>query len=135
MSEVMWRLLWIVCAASLVAYASYLFFGSTLAKEADHNSVIALDQVSAGKHELKGVIVIPSKCHGVSLKVMEFYPNYFHLRFQTWQEPYRDCPKELALHAFNTIIFGPSLGSTFLATLDGTLLDLHVIESFGTSMD
>lgn len=130
MSEVMWRLLWIACATAFVAYACYLYFGSTMEPKIDRNSVIAMDTVSAGKHELKGVIVIPSECHGVSLRVKEVVPSYFHLKFETWQEPYRDCAKEPVLHAFNTVVFGPSVGTTFFSSLDGKVLDLHVIKSY-----
>ncbi len=132
MSEVMWRLLWIACTAMLVAYTSYLFFGSALSATVNPSdgNIIALDSISVGKHHLRGVIVIPSECHGVALNVRQTIPTLYHLEFQTWQEPYRDCPKGPKLHAFEIIVFAPSLGITFFASLDGKVLNVHVIETY-----
>ena len=132
MSEVMWRVLWITCAAIFVAYGSYLFFGSSLSAVTDEleGSIVSVDAVSAGKHVLKGVIVIPSECHGVNIKVRQLVPTVYHLDFETWQEPYRDCAHVPVLHSFETIVFAPSLGVTFVASLDGKVLNMHVIESY-----
>ena len=101
MSEVTWRLLWIACAMAFVTYASYLFFASTLNATADltEGNIIALDSVTVGAHHIRGMIVIPSECHGVSLDVRKMIPTMYIMEFRTWQEPYRDCPSEPVLHA------------------------------------
>ena len=137
MSEVMWRVLWIACAAVFVAYGSYLFFGSSLSAVTDEleGTIVSVDSISAGKHVLRGVIVIPSECHGVSVKVRQLIPTLYHLNFETWQEPYRDCTHVPVLHSFETTVFAPSIGVTFVASLDGKVLQMHVIESYDTQKE
>ncbi|MBI5456550.1 hypothetical protein HY969_02320 [Candidatus Kaiserbacteria bacterium] len=132
MPEVLWRLLWIACIAALIAYASFLFFGSVISKSNNpkREELITVDVISVGKHDLKGVIIVPSECHGVTQKTIQESPSRYHIQFTTWQEPYRDCPKIPAIHAFDATVFAPAVGVDFFASLDGKMLNMNIVESY-----
>ena len=132
MSHVLWRILWIAVSIACVTYASYLFFGNVVQDQThrSHNEVIAQDVVSPGEHHISGMIMVPSDCHGLSLRVLQTTPSSYQLTFQTWLEPYRDCPQVPSPRAFHAITFAPSVGADFSATLDGTPFPLQLLEQY-----
>lgn len=131
MNEVMWRLLWISAIATCTAYATFLFLGSALVVSDDtQRKILAFDTAEPGQHLLKGVILVPSPCHDFTVKVSEPIRFTYHLAFETWEEPNRDCAPEPMPRRFETVAFGPALGVSFSASIDGRPLKIYVTESF-----
>ncbi len=129
MGDVLWRVCWFVAVAATVAYASYLFFGSIIKAEADQalSTITARDVIARGEHSLSGMVMVPSDCHGLSLRVRHASGNDYILDFSTWEEPYRDCPQEPTPRAFHATTFASSIGTSFSAYLDGAPVPLVVI--------
>ena len=132
MSEVLWRILWIAAMMIAAAYASFIFFGSILIADADKalQKVIADDIVLPGEHHISGMIMVPSDCHGLSVKVQQTTPSSYQLAFETWREPYRDCLQIPTARSFHTITFAPSVGASFSATLDGQPFPIQLLEQY-----
>lgn len=132
MSEVLWRMLWIATLTVATAYGSYIFLGNLLKTDNSRElrEVIASDIVSPGEHRISGMIMVPSQCHGLSVHVQQTTPSSYLLAFETWEEPYRDCPREEAVREFHAVTFAPSIGATFNATLDGKPFSLQLLEQY-----
>ena len=132
MTEVLWRIVWIAIIVSAAGYAAYLFFGSALKTDSDTSlqNVIAKDIVSPGVHHISGMIMVPSDCHGLSVRVQQTTLSSYQLAFETWREPYRDCPQESTPRGFSAVTFAPSVGATFSATLDGEPFSLQLLERY-----
>ncbi|TSC85952.1 MAG: hypothetical protein G01um10148_860 [Parcubacteria group bacterium Gr01-1014_8] len=86
--------------------------------------------VSQGQHHLKGALMVPSQCHTLHVTIQEPSRFVYLVDFKTWVEPNRDCSKESAVRQFETVVFAPSVGVSFIATLDGKPLNIQVLEEF-----
>ena len=128
--EVFWRLLWLSMAMALLAYGSSLFFQSVINSqdESTVRRIVATDRVGVGVHHLSGFVPVPSPCHALSVKVRQMAHASYHLTFDTWQEPYRDCTPETVYRRFHAVTFGPSVGSHFSASVDGKPYTLTVLQ-------
>lgn len=123
------RLVWFFVVASSLSYAVFLVAGSTIHKEAisETRRVLVRDYLKVGEHHLSGMVMVPSSCRQLSVKTEELSRELYHLKFTTWEEPYVDCTYEDTPRAFRAIVFAPSVGVDFLATLDGAPLEIAVV--------
>ena len=128
--EVFWRLLWLCMAMALLAYGCSVFFQSVISARDGSASrrIVATDRIGVGVHHLSGLVPVPSPCHVLSVKVSEKSHASYHLTFDTWQEPYRDCTRETVYRRFQAVTFGPSVGSHFSASVDGKPYTLTVLQ-------
>jgi hypothetical protein len=130
-NELLWRLVVIAAVITVATYGIYLFFAGMISAESSEGPrIVAIDQVSPGEHDLSGVVVVPSVCHGLSVNTRKISVSEYHLFFQTWQEPTRICPDEPDTKPFRTTVYAPSVGVTFTATLDGEPIALQVIRYY-----
>lgn len=131
MDEFWWQTLWMATATVVIAYPTMLFIGGLSPTHEYERAVIALNEIDGTTHTLTGTLVVPSECHGLEARVVETEAatSTYHILFTTWQEPYRDCPRASALKRFRVVLFAPAEGTNFTASLDGTALQLHVVES------
>lgn len=119
---------WICIVAVVGAYATFLVAGSVMhAKDSGTaNPVIIRDHISKGEHHISGMIVVPQTCDLLTLVVKKMDESTYQLAFATWSEPSVTCLKQESPRVFNTVVFAPSIGVRFTATLDGKLLDTAV---------
>ena len=121
MGAIFSRMLWFFVVASLVAYASYLVAGSIVSAQASGEGipVIVRDELGRGVHHLSGMVMVPSPCDQLSVRVEPSSDATFVLLFRTWHEPSVDCAADETPRYFRAILFAPSTGVGFTATLDG----------------
>lgn len=129
MAELARRLVWFFFVAASLSYAIFLVAGATIHKEAlgDTRRVLVRDFLKVGEHHLSGMVMVPSSCSQLSVKTEEVSSTLFHLKFSTWEEPYVDCPREDTPRAFRAIVFAPSVGVDFMATLDDAPLEIAIV--------
>ena len=126
--EFFWQMLWILIVGFAISYGSYLFFGTISIDGAKSTArIAAIDVVRAGEHHISGVVLVPSRCHMLSVKAQELSAFSYRLAFRTWQEPSRNCTQGQVAEGFNTIVFAPSLGVNFDATVNDTPVPFDLI--------
>ena len=115
------RMLWFLVVASFVAYAVYLVAGNIVNAQASGEGipVIVRDELGRGVHHLSGMVMVPSPCDQLSVRVEPSSDTTFVLLFRTWREPSVDCAADETPRYFRAILFAPSTGVGFTATLDG----------------
>lgn len=131
MLEALLRVAWFFAAATLAAYATYLGVGSAI-KTQDSGStapIIIRDALSKGEHHLSGIIMVPSNCDELSVRVDQIRNDLFSLVFATWSEPSIQCVREHSARVFNVTVFAPSVGVQFIASLDGVSIPVAMYPS------
>ena len=120
MGAIFSRMLWFFVVASLLAYATYLLAGKIVHAEASGENlpVIVRDELGQGVHHLSGMIMVPTPCDQLSVRVEPRSNTTFVLVFRTWREPSVDCNDDETPRYFRAILFAPSTGVGFSATLD-----------------
>ena len=137
MHDTLPRAAWFVVAASLIAYAGYLYVGSIVHSGetiADH-TVIIRDSISKGEHHVSGMLMVPSSCDELTLRVSEVKDDLYLLSFSTWSEPSILCDYTPTARVFDTVVFAPSIGVRFIATLDTVALPVAVYPSLAHRSD
>lgn len=126
--EFFWSVAWLMTSALILTYVSYLYFGRiSVFAESPVQQVTIMDVISKqGEHHLSGTVRVPSPCHGLSVKTIALSDTAYQLAFTTWQEPSRTCEPHEQVRAFQTVVFAPSTGVSFVATLDGAALPVTV---------
>lgn len=128
MADVVSRMVWFTLVACAVAYAVYLVAGSVVhASSAGTGApIIIRDELVARSHHLTGMLMVPSSCHQLSVRVETIAETDYRLVFQTWQEPSTDCSASEVPRIFHAELFAPLTGVRFIATLDGASLPIVV---------
>lgn len=120
MGAILSRMLWFFVVASLIAYALYLVAGNIVSAQAsgEHIPVVVRDELGQGVHHLSGMLMVPTPCDQLSVRVEPSSDTTFVLVFRTWREPSVDCAMDKTPRYFRAILFAPSTGIGFTATLD-----------------
>ncbi len=120
---------WFAAVAIAVSYGSYFFAGSIVTARAAglYEPVLIRDALTRNAHHLSGMIMVQSPCDQLSVRIETLSDTMYMLNFSTWREPSVVCKDETIPRAFNTIVFAPSVGVEFGATLDGVTLPIVVI--------
>lgn len=128
MLELTRRLVWFFIVAAALAYAVFLLGGNAIQSEALDQTRIVLvrDHLEVGEHRLSGMVMVPSTCKQLSVRTSEIKPHVIHLAFTTWDEPNITCIEEDTPRAFRAVVFAPSVGVEFTATLDEEPLQLSI---------
>lgn len=121
MGAILSRMIWFFVVASLVAYATYLVAGNIVNAQAsgENAPVIVRDELGKGVHHLSGMVMVPTPCDQLSVRVDPISATQYALVFHTWREPSVDCKMDETPRYFRAILFAPSTGIGFTATLDG----------------
>jgi len=121
MGAILSRTIWFFVVASLLAYATYLVAGSIVSAQAsgENAPVIVRDELGKGVHHLSGMVMVPTPCDQLSVRVEPVSAVQYVLVFRTWREPSVDCTEDEVPRYFRAILFAPSTGIGFNATLDG----------------
>lgn len=129
MSIVISRMVWFVVVAAVLSYASYLLLGSIVNAQAagKYEPVLIRDELAPGAHYLSGMVMVPTPCHQLSVRTEAVSDTAFMLLLRTWREPSVDCAKNEMPRHFRAVLFAPSAGIEFGATLDGKGLPIVVL--------
>jgi len=129
------RAAWFIVGAIIIAYLSYLIAASFVgAQAAGLNMPIAIrDDLQPNKHQLSGMVMVPSPCDELTLKTEQISETMYELNFTTWREPSVTCADDSTPRAFRTVLFAPSAGVNFVATLDNVALPIAVIPEIATT--
>ena len=112
--------LWLLTVIFSVSYVSHLYLASIAHSEAiEAGPVIIRDNLRSGEHHLSGMVTVSSPCDLLSVNAKKLSWNTYVLDFTSWNEPAILCEETPVPRSFNTTIFAPSIGISFIATLDG----------------
>jgi hypothetical protein len=126
---------WMVLAVVLGAYLTFLVASDTFnATPAAATPVVVRDVLREGEHHLYGKIVVPSSCDEVSIQTVNTSATTYDLQFTTWPEPEVKCINAPAERVFDTVIFAPSVGVEFTASIDKTPVPLAVYPILSNSI-
>lgn len=120
MGAIFSRMVWLFVVTSLLSYATYLVAGNVAQAQASGENlpVLIRDELGAGVHHLSGMIMVASPCDQLSVRTQEVSSNSYILVFRTWHEPATGCVQEETPRYFRALLFAPSTGIEFAATLD-----------------
>lgn len=123
------RLAWFAIVASAFSYAALLVLGSIVNAQASglRDPVVIRDDLGVGIHRLSGMVMVPSRCDQVSLRTEALSTSTYSLAFTTWRDPSVACGGGAVPRAFRQVVFAPSAGVHFLASLDGRSFPIVVI--------
>ncbi len=123
------RIFWFLLLVTLLSYATYLVAGNFVHAQASgrNEPVLIRDELGVGVHHLSGMITVPSSCDQLSVRTQEISDNTFVLIFRTWREPSVDCVHDETPRYFRAVLFAPSTGVEFTATLDGAGFPIQVM--------
>jgi hypothetical protein len=116
------RLVTVTAFLIAAAFFAQVFFGSLIARasQEETSAVSARAVYRDGKFDVRGMVMVPSSCHRLSVRPHEIDPQTTALVFETWEEPYRythECVKESTPRSFQLEVFGTA-GTEFRAMLD-----------------
>ena len=132
MADIFRRMLWFFIVSCAIAYACFLVLGSTIhAASIDASRIVmARDSLQQGAHNLSGMVMVHSNCDELSVHSTQLSLDTYQLQFTTWNEPsIASCDKADTPRPFRALIFAPSAGVHFTATLDDEPLRISVIPS------
>ena len=126
-----WREVLFVGIVSVVAFLAFsLFeFGASGSMEENSSEMIVRDTLKPGEHHLSGTIVLPSACESFTVRTTQLDTFRYHLTFETWREPQRDCEDIPVSRPFQTVVFAPAFGVSFTADIGGVPLPFTIIPS------
>jgi len=122
----------IIAAAYLTFVVSNRIFNSSMASS---TPAIVRDVIQKDEHHLYGKILVPRSCDEVSYQIENPAQNQYILAFTTWEEPSVVCLNTPTERVFDTVIFAPTIGTEFSATLDKTPLQLAVYPIISSIQD
>lgn len=132
MADIFRRMLWFFIVCCAIAYAFFLLIGSTINTRAidESRTVVARDALSQGAHNLSGMVMVRSTCDELTVRTKQLSFDTYLLQFTTWNQPsIASCAKEDTPRSFRALVFAPSVGVRFTATLDDEPLRITVIPS------
>lgn len=130
MDDALRRAGWICIAVIAAAYMTFVGTDRIFnANTATSTPIVIRDVLQKNQHHLYGKIVVPKSCDEVSLNVQNSDQSDYQLVFTTWEEPEVACTRDPTERVFDTIIFAPSIGVHFSATIDKVPIPVAVYPS------
>lgn len=128
------RLVWFAIVATAGCFAILVVLGNVIfPATAGGSSVAVRDIVTPDAHWISGALTLPLTCDELSLSTKKLSATVYELVFQTWQDPSVPCSQESTPRTFQTVVFAPPSGVSFVATLDGRPFAITIISEVGTS--
>jgi hypothetical protein len=121
MGDMLRRLVWFFIVSGAISYVLFLAIGSAINAEAIGKTrvVVIRDSLKPGVHYLAGMVMVHSNCAELSVTSAQLSPDTYQLKFSTWDEPsLSSCIEEDTPRAFRSVVFAPSAGVNFVATLN-----------------
>jgi hypothetical protein len=131
-NECMWdmvrRMVWFAVVSTAASFAVFAVLGNfAIAGAENEGPVVIRDVLSPGAHQFSGMLLLPLACDELSVQSRPMSSSTYQIIFQTWQDPSIACPPGPTPREFKTVIFAPSVGVEFLATLDGKSFPIEVV--------
>ena len=134
MLDLIRRLVWFAVVATAACFAIFFVLGNFFVASAqDEGPVPVRDVITSGTHRLSGILVLPLSCEELSVQPRQVSASEYALVFTTWQDPSIACPQTPTPRQFNAVVFAPSDGISFIATLDGKNIPIIVLPDTATS--
>ena len=128
------RLVWFAIVSSAASFAIFAVLGNfAIAGAENAGPVFIRDVLSPGVHRFSGMLLVPLACDELSVQSKPMSSTTFQLIFETWQDPSIQCPEEPTPREFRTVVFAPSAGVTFFATLDGRGFPIQILPDLSAS--
>ena len=123
------RMVWFTVVAGLLSYAAFLVVGNVAQAQASGENlpILVRDELGVGEHHLSGMIMVPSPCDQLSVRTEEISRSSYLLVFRTWHQPSVDCTTEETPRYFRALLFAPSAGIEFAATLNDRAFEILVL--------
>jgi hypothetical protein len=126
--DIVRRLVWFGIVASAASFAIFFVLGNFVVASAQNGGpVLVRDALMPGVHHLSGMILLPLSCDELTVQTQEVSSATYLLAFQSWQDPSVPCSTTPTPREFDTVVFAPSVGVGFSATLDGTAFPVTVL--------
>ena len=128
MDEALRRAGWIVVAVVLGSYVTFLVSGNVFGSHSASLNIpiVIRDHVRPGEHHLKGMLLVANTCDQLSVSSKQVAEFEYELTFETWPDPAVPCEHEPSPRVFEAVVFAPSIGVRFVATLDKEPLEIAV---------
>lgn len=129
-NDLLWSFITLTVFTVVLSYAAYLFFGSIVNAQIEEPltrvEVYDFIDTSTKTHRLSGIIMVPTKCHSVSVKTKELEPGKYHVYFSSFGDVHgcADDPQPLS---FREYVKAPIVGSVFTASLDWRPLEFVIV--------
>lgn len=122
-------MLWFFVVASIFSYATYLVVGNIAHAQASGENLptVIRDELGKGVHHLSGMVMVQTPCDQLSVRTETVSDHTFVLVFSTWREPSVNCAAEETPRYFRALLFAPSTGVEFAATLDEASFPIVVL--------
>lgn len=129
MRETVLHVLWFSVVSCALAYVFFIVAGNLIFESAagSYDPVMIRDELSPGLHHLSGIVTVPQTCDELVVHISQLSSFTYELSFQTWQEPSVPCEKTPTARYFSDLVFAPSLGVDFVATVDQSPLPIAVV--------
>lgn len=129
MNTIGWGGLWTLIVASCIAYATYSVIGTYIEAEAEirTSEVNVVHSIKDGSHSLAGILMVPSRCHGLALEVESRGARVFHLAFSAYEQ-FEGCKLDPEPRSFKAVTRVSSDNDLFTASMNGRPLPLHIVE-------
>ena len=122
------RLVWFAIVASAASFAIFFVLGNFVVVSAENGGPVPIrDTLTAGVHHLSGMILLPLSCDELTVQTEQVSSDTYLLTFQSWEDPSIPCSGAPTPREFNTVLFAPSIGITFAATLNGIAFPVVVL--------
>ena len=120
--------IWYSLVGCAIAYTSFVVGGAIFNAHvlAAKMPTLIHDDVQPNTHHLWGTVTVLSPCDQLSVHTNEVSPTLYQIVLETWKEPSVQCAKGSATRSFETIVFAPTKGVSFIASLDGAPLPIAV---------
>ncbi|MBI4068236.1 hypothetical protein HY413_02410 [Candidatus Kaiserbacteria bacterium] len=125
------RLTLFTVTAIAIAYAAHMFFGSIIfaAAEEDASAIVLRDIYKNERHELSGIVMVPSTCHDLTVRAKDIDARSTAIILETWEQPFASaCDKAPTPRAIHVTAFGPE-GLDLRGMQDGAWVPLTIIET------
>jgi hypothetical protein len=133
--DIVRRLVWFGVVASFASFAIFFVLGNFAVATAEDTGPVAIrDVLSPGVHHLSGMLLLPNSCDELTVETEQLSATAYALEFHTWENPSVPCPTTPTPREFQTIVFAPSVGVSFSASLDGTAFPITVLPAVITQL-
>lgn len=129
-NDLLWSFMTLTAFTIALSWASYVFFGGVVRAEIEEplTRVEVYDFVDTATktHRLSGIIMVPTRCHSLSVKTKELEPGKYHVYFSTFGD-FHGCAEDPQPLSFREYVKAPVVGTEFTASLDWRPLDFIIV--------
>lgn len=131
-NDLLWSFMTLTAFTIVLSYGAYIFFGSIVRAEIEEPltrvEVYDFIDTSTKTHRLSGIIMVPTRCHNLSVKTKELEPGTFHVYFSSFGD-FHGCADDPQPLSFREYVKAPLVGTEFTASLDWRPMEFVIVSS------